>query len=138
MSVIAACKFDDLIFSGKASCCTDGAHNSFCSGVYHTDHIYMWDMFTDKFRNLHLNSCGAAKAQTIFTGFYHAFTDRREIMSQDHRAPGINIIHIAVSIHIIDVTFICFFNKTRCLTDGSVRSYRAVYASRDSFYRTLK
>ena len=43
-----------------------------------------------------------------------------------------------VSIYIIDVAFICFFNKTRCLTDGSVRSYRAVYASRDSFYRTLK
>ena len=138
MSVVAACKFDDLVFSGETSCCTDGTHNSLCSGVYHTNHIYMRNMLTDKFCNLHFNFRSASKAQAIFAGLDHALTDFREIMPQDHRAPGINVIHITVSVHIIDVTFISFFNKTRCLTDGSVRSYRAVYTSRNSFYRTLK
>ena len=98
----------------------------------------MWNMFTDKFCDLYFDSCSTAKAQAIFAGLDHTLTDFREIMPQDHRAPGINVIHITVSVHIIDVTFISFFNKTRCLTDGSVRSYRAVYTSRNSFYRTLK
>ena len=65
-------------------------------------------------------------------------TDLREIMSQDHRSPGINIIYITVAIYIINIAFICFFNKTRCLANSSVRSYRTVYAARDPFYCTLK
>ena len=138
VSMIAACKFDDLIFPRITSCNTDCTHNSFCTRIDHSDHIHMRDSVTDKFSHFHFDLCSASKAQTFFTGLQNTFPYCRKIVSQDHWSPGIYVINIAVAIYIINIAAICTFNKSRCFSNSAICTHRTVYTARDSFYRSLK
>ena len=136
--MIAACKFDDLIFPCITSCHTDCTHNSLCTRIDHSDHIHMRDSVTDKFSHFHFDLCSASKAQTFFTGLQNTFPYCRKIVSQDHWSPGIYVINIAVAIYIINIAAFCTFNKSRCFSNSAICTHRTVYTARDSFYRSLK
>ena len=138
MSMIASGKFYDLIPSCITSGCTDCTHNSFCAGIDHTHHLNMRKMFTDKFRHLYFYLCSTSKAQTVCTCFNYCFPDLREVMTEDHRSPGIDIIYVFIAIYIINVTAICTFDKSRSHSDRTIRSDRTVDAARNSFYCTFK
>ena len=138
VSMIAACKFDDLIFPRITSCHTDCTHNSLCTRIDHSDHIHMRDSVTDKFSHFHFNLCSASKTQAFFTGLQNAFPYCREIVSQNHWPPGIYVINIAVAIYIINIAAFCTFNKSRCFSNSAICTHRTVYTARDSFYRSLK
>ena len=136
--MITSCKFDDLITTGITSCRTNCAHNGFCARINHTHHLNMRKMFTDKFRHLYFYLRSTSKTQTVCAGFNYCFPDLWEIMTEDHRSPGIDIIYVFIAIYIINVTAICTFDKSRSHSDRTIRSDRTVDAARNSFYCTFK
>ena len=102
MSMITARKFHDLVPSCITSGCTDGTHDSLCSGVDHTDHF-----------NVTGSRCwsSALPSPLLFqwrrqslSPFSHALITASRIswmvVSEDHRSPGTDKIQIFVSIHI--------------------------------------
>ena len=136
--MIASCKFNDLILSCKSSGNTDCTHNSLCTGIYHTHHIHMWNMVTDEFSHLHFDCSCTSEAEALFTCLQYTFFYFRKIMAQNHRSPGIDIIHIFFSINIINMASVCTVDKSRCNTDSTVCTYRTVYSSRNYLYRSVK
>ena len=136
--MVASRKLDDLIFSRKTSGNTDGAHDCFCAGINHADHLYMMDPFTDEFCHLHLFCCCTAKAQAVLTGLDHSLADGGMIMPQDHRSPGPDIVRVGIAVHIKYFASHCALNKARRLYNGAVSPHRAVHTSGNPFYGALK
>jgi uroporphyrin-III C-methyltransferase len=138
VSMITAGKFNYLIATRISPCRTNCTHDSFCAGIDHTHHLNMRKMFTDKFRHLYFNLCSTSKAQTVCACFNYCFPDLWEVMTEDHRTPGIDIIYVFIAIYIINVTAICTFDKSRSHSDCTIRSDRTVDAARNFFYCTFK
>ena len=98
------------------------------------------DMYyiTDELSHLHFDCSCTSEAEALFTCLQHTFFYFRKIMTQDHRSPGIDIIHIFFSINIINMASVCAVDKSRCNTDSTVCTYRTVYSSRNHLYRSVK
>ena len=103
MSVIASGEFDDFISSCIASGGTDRTHHGFCSGIDHSDHLDGRNIFTDKFRHLHLDLGSCTETQTTLCFPDHGVQNFLIVVSENHRSPGADIINIffAVCIHYI-------------------------------------
>ena len=133
MSVVAAHKFDDLISSGKTSCRTDSAHDCLCSGVYHTDHLDCRHSLTDEFRHLHFDLGRRSETQPAVTGAHYRFQNLLVVMSQDHRTPGTDIIHIPVAVRIKHIRSRRSLDKPWAHIYISISADRRIDSARDVF-----
>jgi len=138
VAVIAAFELDDLLAAGGATRQADGAHAGLGARADQTHHVDAGDELDDFLSQLHFAFCGGAKAEAVQCRFLHGFQHGRVTMSQDHRAPGTDVVDIALVIGIPEVGALGALHKTGGAADGFEGANRRVHAAGNALLRPFK
>ena len=113
--MITSFKLYNLIFTSK---CTSKSHTSHSRFRPRSSQSQFFNRRKTAFHKLcqfHFLFRRQPKRSPIFKLSFHNFQNLRIIMSQNHRSPRSNHIHIFIPIFIIKFTSISTFNKNRIL-----------------------
>ena len=103
VAVVAALEFDDLVAAGVATGQTDGAHGGFGAGVDHPHLLHGGDDLADFLGHQHFDLGRRTVAQPLLNGLDDGGLDGRVVVTQQHGAPGADVIHVGLTIHIIEI-----------------------------------
>ena len=134
MAVVAAFEFDDLLAPGGTACEADRAHACFGARTHQTHHVDAGNQRDDGFGEFDFALCGRAKRETVKHRFLHRLHHGRVAMPQDHRAPGSDVVDVALPVGVPEIGAFCTLNKTRCSTHCAERADRRIHAARDQCF----
>ncbi len=138
VAVIAAVEFDDHVAAGEAARQPQGGHGGFGARIHHAHQVHAGYGVHDHARHFHFTFGGRAVARALFQRFLHRFDHRRVGVAQYHGAPGADVIHEIVSIHVVNMRSLGASDKQRCAAHRFARPHRAVDAAGDNLFRLHK
>ena len=100
VAVVAAFELDEFAAPGRTAGQADGAHRRFGTRADQAHHVHAGHVFQDLFGQLHLALGGCAKGETFGQCFLHRLHHRRVAVAQDHRAPGADVVGVALAVGI--------------------------------------
>ena len=103
MTVVVPFKLDDSIAPGEPAGEADGAHGRFGTRAGHAYLIHRRYQSADRLRHRDFQLSRAAEGQAQQTGITNSGDHFRVGMSRHHRAPGADVVHVALSIGIKEV-----------------------------------
>ena len=130
MTVITAAKFDELIATGIRSCQAQGTHGSLGAGVDEAHHFKRWYAIDHQSCQLILGLGGCAKAKAPLAGLHHCLHYFGMGMPQDHWPPGLDVIEVAIAIHVIEIRSLGGADEDGTTSNSAKGAHRAVDASR--------
>ena len=138
MAVVAAFKLDQFAAPGGATRQTDGAHRGFGAGADQPHHVHAGHQFEDFFGQLDFALGWRAKREAVKRCVLHSAQHSRVTVTQNHGAPGADVVNIALAVRVPKVGALRAGDKTRRSTDCLEGPYRRVHAARDHAPRTLE
>ena len=83
-------------------------------------------------------SVGAPKLKPIFRDFLYGFDDFGMGVTQNHRAPGADVIDIFFAVGVVEIRALAALEKYRRTADGAKRAHRRIHAAGDVFLRLFE
>ncbi|MNF67730.1 hypothetical protein D3C84_495520 [compost metagenome] len=117
MAVVAAFEFDDLVAACVAAGQADGAHGGFGAGVDHPHLLHGGHYLAYLLGHQHFDLGGGAIAQPLLNGLDDGGLDGRVVVTQQHGAPGADVVNIGLTVHVIEVGAIGVIDEAGCAAD---------------------
>ena len=138
VAVIAAFKLDDFAAAGGSACQTQGAHGGFSAGTDKANHFNGRDKFDDLFSQFDFTLGRCAKRKSVHHGLLHGFNHTRMSVAQNHRTPGADVIHIALTVCIPKIRALRALHETRRAAYRFKGANWRIHATRYQFFGTFK
>ena len=138
MAVVATFKLHNLVATGKTASRTDSAHRRLGAAVHHANHLDTRNKAHHELRKFRFQAARSAKAEPVLRRLGDCLDYRIMRVSQEHRAPATHVVDIVVAIHIVDMAPLRTGNKRRRRPHVTVRTHRAVHATRHQGFRFCK
>ena len=129
VAVVAALKLDELAAPGGATRQADGAHGRFGARADQAHHVHAGHVFQDLFGQFHLALGGRAKRKALGQRFLHRVYHRRVAVAQNHRAPGADVVGIALAVGVPHIGALGAADKARRAAYGLKGAHRRVDAA---------
>ena len=117
VAVVATLELDDLVAAGVAAGQPDGAHGRLGAGVDHPHLLHGGDDLAHLLGHQHFD----LGRGTVAKPFFHRLDDRgldgRVVVTEQHGAPGTDVIHIGLAVHVIEVGAIGVIDEAGCAAD---------------------
>src|SRR5690606_9197970 len=111
MTMVTAFKFDNLVTACITTCQTDRSHGRFSTRVGQTNQFKCWHDVTDNVDECRSMPGRRTKAQAVYSGILYSLNNRRMCMAQNHWPPRPNVVYIAFTIDIIEISPLRLLNK---------------------------
>ena len=102
VAVIATLEFDDLVPAGESSGETDRGHRGLGAAIHHPHFLDRRHPLTDFAREFDFQRIRNAEARAAIRRRLHRRDDRRMRVAEDRRAPGADVIDLAVAVDVLD------------------------------------
>ncbi len=129
VAVIAALEFDDEFAAGGGAGQADGRHRGLSAGA---DEAHFFDggiAGGDALGEIGLGGRGGAEAGRVARGALNGFDDRRKGVAQNHRAPGAEVVDVAIAVGVVEVCALGALNEGRRATHGAKGAHGRVDAA---------
>src|SRR5579859_2715139 len=103
MTMITAAKFDDFAASGIGTSQPQSTHRGLGTRIDKAHHFDGWHAINDQLRKFIFSLRWRTKAKTDLAGSHHRLYHAGVGMTQNHWPPRLNIVKIAVAIHIVEI-----------------------------------
>ena len=117
VAVVAAFKLDDLVAAGVTAGQPDGAHGRLGAGVDHPHLLHGGDDLAHLLGHQHFDLGRGTVAQSLLHRLDDRGLDGRVVVTQQHGAPGTDVIHIGLAVHVIEVGAIGVIDEAGCAAD---------------------
>src|ERR1700722_20844487 len=138
MSVIATLELHDGVASGEAASQPDGAHGRLGAGAHEAHQLDGRHEFDDAPRQLRFERRRGAEAQAVGGNFLYRLDDLRMSVTQNHRAPGADVVDVAAIARGSHIRALGFLEENRLAADSAKSSNGRVDAARNVFAGFLK
>ncbi|MNZ81428.1 hypothetical protein D3C78_1000940 [compost metagenome] len=133
VTVVAAFELDDAVAAGEATGQANGAHGRFGAGADHAHHFHRRHEGADQVGHLRFHLGRRAVGQAVLQLLAHRVQHIRMAVAEDHRAPGADVIHIALVVFVGDVGAFGVLEEQRRAADALERANRRVHATGNVF-----
>jgi len=134
MSVVAACKFDDQIASGKSASEAQGTHRGFCAAGNEADFFKKRNGAADALRKLNFEFGGDAEACSLLRLVCNRGDNGRMRVAEQHSSPGADEIEQPVAVRIEKILALAAFDDQRFATDGTKSAHGTVDAADENLF----
>ena len=138
MAVVAAFELDDLLAAGGAARQADGAHAGFGARADQAHHVDAGDQLDDLFGQLDFALGGSAERESLEHRFLHRFHHRGVAVTQDHRAPGADVVDVLLPVGVPKVSALGTLHKTRRAAHGLEGAHGRVHATGDQGFGAVE
>ena len=129
VAVVAAFELDDAVAPGVAAGQTDGAHGRLGAGADHAHHLAAGHQRGDALGHGHFPRVRRAVGQPGPGRVDHRLAHLRMAVAEDHRAPGADIVDVAVAVDIEQVRPVRALDEERLAAHRLERAHRRIDAA---------
>ena len=129
VAVVAAFELDDLAAPGRAARQPDRRQRGLGPGVDHAHHLARGHQRGDALGHGHFRRARRAVRQAVADRFLHRLAHARVVVADDHRAPGADVVDVAVVVHVVEVGAIGTGDEERLPADRLEGAHRRVDAA---------
>ena len=129
VAVVAALEFDDEFAAGGGAGQADGGHGGLSAGA---DEAHFFDggiAGRDALGEIGLGGRGGAEAGGVARGALDGFDHRRKCVAQNHRAPGAEVVDVAIAVGVVKVRALGALDEGRRAAHGAKGADRRVDAA---------
>ncbi len=130
MAVVAAFELDDAVAAGGTTRQADRRQRGLGAGVDHAHHLARWHQAGDGFGHGHFGRARRTEGQAVVDRLLHRLAHGRVVVADDHRAPGTDVVDVAVAVDVVQVGAIGAFDEERLAADRLERAHRRIDAAR--------
>ncbi|MNZ50456.1 hypothetical protein D3C78_682440 [compost metagenome] len=131
VAVVAALELDDAVAPGVAACQTDGAHGRLGAGADHAHHLHRRHQAAHQVGHLGFHGGRCAVGQAVLQLAAHRVEHVRVAVAEDHRAPGADVVDVALVILVNDVGAFGMLEEQRRAANALESADRRVDATGD-------
>ena len=131
MAVVAALELDELAAPGGATRQSDGAHARFGAAAHQAHHVHAGHQLQNGLGQFHLALGRGTKREAFQQRLLHRFHHRRVAVAQNHRAPGADVVGVALAVGVPHVGTLGAADEARRATHGAKSAHGRVDAARD-------
>ena len=124
MPVVAAGELDDLRATRERSREPERAHRRLGARAHEPNEIEARHRIPDQARQLELERARRAEARPRAGGVVERRDDARMRVPEDQRAPGEDVVDVAVAVDVDEVRALAALDEEWCATDGTERPNR--------------
>ena len=129
VTVIAAFELDDGVPTGDATCQAQRAHRRLGARGHQANHLDRWHQFADFLGHHDLAFGRRAEGQAVGGSLLHVGDHVRVCMADDGRAPGADVVDVALVVGIPEVRALGALDEARRAADGTEGTHRRVHAT---------
>mmetsp|Transcript_9625 Transcript_9625/g.22391 ORF Transcript_9625/g.22391 Transcript_9625/m.22391 type:complete len:286 (+) Transcript_9625:1897-2754(+) len=138
VAVVAALELDELGPAGGAAGQADGAHRRFGARADEAHLVDAGHQLQDLFGQLDLALGGRAEGEALGRSLLHGLPHRRVAVAEDHRAPGADVVDVALPFGVPDIGPLAPGDEAGRAADGAESAHRRVDAARNHACRAFK
>ena len=126
VTVVAAFELDDAVAPGVAAGQADGAHGRLGAGADHAHHLHRRHHGADQVGHFHFQRGRRAIGQAVVELPAHRVEHVRMAVAEDHRAPGADIVHVALVVLVQYIGAFGVLEEQRGAADALEGAHRGV------------
>lgn len=131
VTVVAALELDDAVAAGVATGQADGAHGRLGAGTDHAHHLHRRHQAADQLGHLGLERGRCAVGEAVVELATDRVEHLRVAVAEDHRAPGADVVDVALVVFIDHVRAFGMLEEQRGAADAAEGAYRRIDAAGD-------
>jgi len=113
VAVVTAFKLDQLATTRRTARQTNRRHGRFSARAHQSHHVHRRHVCEDGFGQFDFTLGGRAKREAFHDGALHRVQHRRVTMPQNHRAPGADVVDVALAVGVPEVGPLCPADEAR-------------------------
>ena len=129
--MVAAFELDDGVAAGVTTGQADGTHGGLGTGADHAYHLHGRHDAADEVRHLGFHGGRRAVGQAVLQLVAHRIKHVRVGVAEDHRAPGADVVDIALVVLVDHIGAFGVLEEQRCAANAPEGAYRRVDAAGD-------
>ena len=138
VAVVTALEFDELAAAGGTAGEPDRTHRGLGARTDQPDHLQRRHPTDDLLGQFNFTFGRCAKRKPVQRRLLHGFQHRRVAVAQDHRAPGADVVDVALVVCVPEIGAMRAFHKARRAAHGPEGAHRRVDPAGDDLAGALE